>query len=369
MQQGYLLSSKTAEKYYFEYAMNLPMVVLWPHNPISDKVYNNITESFVLNNKDRIDAMREAWVDEKYVTGDASDFEKFKAFCKILPNYIGNHTYYFSHIELLNVYGCELDICEENAELIWNHANAVIEQKQLTERKIFQAAHIINPDVMRYEWILELWDHPEIDTWDELEKIILEKIHSAHNTGVRICIIPMPEYYLEPNKYIAGEALKAYRANSDDIDIGYLYMQIFRTISAELNKLGWYMLIENKLKSDEPFARRRPRSQPKEILDYLERSGVLPNYNIITLLPNCWKFKEHLRNFLEMYSKEHPLGNIVFTFDLDGISNPFAHFDYCRRMLCDIVAANVEAGHYTKDEATVKKLIEDVLYNNLKVFT
>jgi hypothetical protein len=70
--------------------------------------------------------MRSCGVDEKYITGDASGYEKFRAFAEIMPNLIGNPMYHWCHLELRRYFGINDILNAENADSIWERANAAI---------------------------------------------------------------------------------------------------------------------------------------------------------------------------------------------------------------------------------------------------
>ena len=101
MNENYLLHNETAKRLYFEYARDLPTIALCSDVEVDDKIYNNVTEAFLTNDCYKLDSMRAYGIDEKYITGDASDYEKFKAFCSVLPRFVGNPIYLISHIELI----------------------------------------------------------------------------------------------------------------------------------------------------------------------------------------------------------------------------------------------------------------------------
>jgi glucuronate isomerase len=63
--------------------------------------------------------MRSCGVDEKYITGDGSDYEKFREYCRIMPLMIGNPIYHWSHLELRRYFDCELIINADNCDAIW----------------------------------------------------------------------------------------------------------------------------------------------------------------------------------------------------------------------------------------------------------
>ncbi len=369
MRMNYLLNSKRAEKYYSDYVKDLPTVVIWPHDDISEKIYNNATEAFLLNDTEKLVAMREADVSEKYITGDASDFEKFREFCRILPKYFGNHVYYYSHIELLNIFECDLDICEENAELIWNHINKIIAEKELSEKKIFQDANIHIAKVMRYDWIFDIWDNESIADWPSMERFIIEKIRKADEKGIKGALMPIPTIFVKPNPYEANIILKRYRKDIyDDEELPHLYMQIFRTISIELKKLGWTMYVMNNKTNGHLYYQLDDNAHIERACQYLKEIDALPKIAKLTVLPANWTYKEYMKEFLSDYSNQNPFGNMIFTIDLDNVSNPFSRYDFCRRIICNKVAEAVEAGAYTNHENTVKSLIQNVLYNNYSEF-
>ena len=51
--------------------------------------------------------MRANGIDERFITGDASDEEKFQAWAKTVPNTIGNALYHWTHIELKKYFGVD----------------------------------------------------------------------------------------------------------------------------------------------------------------------------------------------------------------------------------------------------------------------
>ena len=87
-------------------------------------------------------AMRSCGVDEKYITGDASGYEKFKAFAKIMPNLIGNPMYHWCHLELRRYFGINDILCAETADDIWNRANAAIRAGGFTPRELIEKSNV-----------------------------------------------------------------------------------------------------------------------------------------------------------------------------------------------------------------------------------
>ena len=109
MGEDFLLSNDTAKKLYNDYAKDMPIFDchchLIPEQIAKDIKYNNITEIWLYGDHYKLRAMRSYGIDEKYITGDASDFEKFKAFVTVMTYLIGNPIYHWSHLELKRYFG------------------------------------------------------------------------------------------------------------------------------------------------------------------------------------------------------------------------------------------------------------------------
>jgi glucuronate isomerase len=128
MDQDFLLTTDVARKLYHEVAADLPVIDYHSHlqqGEIAErKTFRNIAELWLAGDHYKWRLMRTAGVAEEFCTGERSDKEKFLAFCKVLPLAIGNPIYHWSHLELRRIFGIDLLINEQNAEAIWEQANA-----------------------------------------------------------------------------------------------------------------------------------------------------------------------------------------------------------------------------------------------------
>lgn len=98
--------------------------------------FKNITELWLKCDHYKWRAMRLCNVDEKYITGDASDYEKFLAFAKIMPKLIGSPVYYFAHLELKMIFGIREQLSECNALEIYNKCNELL--KDITVQSLLK---------------------------------------------------------------------------------------------------------------------------------------------------------------------------------------------------------------------------------------
>ena len=109
MDKDFLLSSETSQKLFHEYAENMPIVDYHCHiNPqeiAEDRKFENITQVWLGGDHYKWRQMRSNGVDEYYITGGASDREKFQKWAETLGKAIGNPLYHWSHLELQRYFG------------------------------------------------------------------------------------------------------------------------------------------------------------------------------------------------------------------------------------------------------------------------
>ncbi len=87
MDNNFLLSTQTAQKLYHDYAEKMPILDYHCHiNPqeiASDRKFENITQVWLGGDHYKWRLMRSNGVDEHFITGDASDREKFQKWLKL----------------------------------------------------------------------------------------------------------------------------------------------------------------------------------------------------------------------------------------------------------------------------------------------
>ncbi|GGP18556.1 glucuronate isomerase [Silvimonas iriomotensis] len=128
MDKDFLLDTATARRLYHDVAADLPIIDYHSHlqqgEIASRKKFRNVAELWLGGDHYKWRLMRSSGVTEDFITGNRSDEEKFRAFCKVLPHAIGNPIYHWSHLELRRIFGIDLLINEKNAGRIWEEANA-----------------------------------------------------------------------------------------------------------------------------------------------------------------------------------------------------------------------------------------------------
>lgn len=127
MDKDFLLYNDTAKILFHDYASKCPIFDyhchLSPKEIAENKKFNNLTEIWLYGDHYKWRMMRANVIYEKFITGDAEDYDKFRAWVKTVPNLIGNPLYHWSHLELQRYFDIYEIINEDNADLIWKKAN------------------------------------------------------------------------------------------------------------------------------------------------------------------------------------------------------------------------------------------------------
>lgn len=136
MKNDFLLKSKLAKKLYASCAKNLPIIDYHNHLAISDIANNvkfdNIARLWVISDPYKHRAMRILGIDERYITGDASDFEKFEVWYNSLPRLVGNALFDWSVMEMSVVFDFEL-LPFTDAKSVWDILNAKLSKMTLSD--------------------------------------------------------------------------------------------------------------------------------------------------------------------------------------------------------------------------------------------
>ena len=134
--EDFLLQNEFAKKLYHNYAKELPIIDYHNHLPpdeiAEDKAYQNITQAWLYGDHYKWRAMRAFGINERYITGDASDKEKFLKWAEVVPFTIRNPLFHWTHLELKTYFGIDEILTPENAESIYDRASKILQQKEYT---------------------------------------------------------------------------------------------------------------------------------------------------------------------------------------------------------------------------------------------
>ena len=142
MDADFLLENDVAKKLYHDYAEAMPIYDyhchISPRMIAENHQFANIGELMLGGDHYKWRVMLSNGVDEKYIRGDASWFEKWMAFASSLKYAIGNPMYHWTHLELQRVFGITEILSEKTAEDIWNRANALLATEEYRCRGLIE---------------------------------------------------------------------------------------------------------------------------------------------------------------------------------------------------------------------------------------
>lgn len=146
MDEDFLLNTDTAKKLYHEYAAKMPIIDYHCHiNPkeiAEDKHFNNITEVWLSGDHYKWRFMRTCGAEEKFVTGDATDYEKFEKWAECLTKAIGNPLMHWSHLELQRYFKCDKVLNRNTAKEIYELCNKELTKPETSARKLIMDSNV-----------------------------------------------------------------------------------------------------------------------------------------------------------------------------------------------------------------------------------
>ena len=143
----FLLETEEARKLYHDYAANLPIIDyhchLIPQEIVDDRKWLNMTEIWLYGDHYKWRAMRSAGVDERYCTGDATDWEKFEQYARTMPKLLRNPLYHWSHLELARYFSITNRLLgPDTADSIYNDANEVLTAPGFSCRSLIKQSNV-----------------------------------------------------------------------------------------------------------------------------------------------------------------------------------------------------------------------------------
>jgi len=428
MDNKFLLKSPRAEKLYETYAKDLPVIDYHNHLPIDaikdNKPFENITKMWISADPYKHRLMRICGVEEKYITGNGTDFEKFSKWCCIYPELLGTPVYEWCKMELEEVFGCNMPMCGENAEKLWDILNKKV--KELTPKGLLESfkveyaapCHGLTEDVSFYEGEkkfapslrcddmlkpsaeflekLEVMTEMKIETVESYKKAISIRLDAFEKAGCRFADISLDNGFEYDGKaavnlndvkweivrFTGSECAK--RGMTLQLHIGAQRETSSRLCSVA-GKAGGYAAIGDEisikgLTSLLDDIEKIHGKLPKTILFTLN-----PAYNsafailsgsysadgkaaIVTQGPPWWwcDHKRGMEQFFEEFSSYSVLSTLVgMTTDSRSFLS-FVRHDYFRRVLCSWLAEKVEKGDYPENYELLGRIINKICYQNAK---
>lgn len=338
MNENFMLYTDTAKKLYYDFAENLPIIDYHCHlvpGMIADNHrFKNAFELFLGGDHYKWRQMRSNGIDEKYITGDADEYEKWQKFAETLPLLIGNPLYHWTSLELKRYFDIDEPLCADTAKEIWDRCNELLSRDDFTGKKLIERSNVeticttddpsdsleshkkLKKDgfstlvlpTFRPDKAVEI-DKPTfvpymeqigISDFDALLSWLSDRIEYFHTNGCRLS-----DHALEFVPFAKGDAKAVFEKKMngeklDEHDINVYKTAVLKHCAAEYTKRSWTMQLHigalrnnnsamyKKLGADTGFDSVNDlciAEKLSEFMDYLNSDGVLPKTILYTLNP------------------------------------------------------------------------------------
>ncbi|NJB35127.1 glucuronate isomerase [Croceivirga sp. JEA036] len=241
--EDFLLQSDFAKKLYHGFAANLPIIDYHNHLPPNEiaqnRVFENISQAWLKGDHYKWRAMRAFGINEKYITGNASDKEKFLKWAETVPYTVRNPLYHWTHLELKRYFDIDELLTPDNAEAVYEatseklktseyHTQGLLQQKKVEylcttddptdslEHHKHIADNNINPSTyptfrpdkayavenggayLEFLRLMASVTNSEINTYDDLIAALEQRVDYFHTTGCRLADHGLEQlYYFE----------------------------------------------------------------------------------------------------------------------------------------------------------------------------
>jgi len=350
MDKDFLLETETAKKLFHDYAETTPILDYHCHiNPkeiAEDRQFENITQVWLGGDHYKWRLMRSFGVEEKYITGDASDYEKFCKWAECIGKAIGNPLYHWSHLELQRYFGYNGCLNKNTADEVWKLCNEKLASPSMSVRNIIRQSNVTlicttDDPIDSLEWhkkiaedknfevkVLPAWrpdkamniekpDYPdyldklaaavgmaEIRTFADLKKALKQRMDFFDSMGCCVSDHGLEYVMYAPATDDEIEAIFLKRLNrmiltkEEEMQFKTAFMLF---VGREYNRLDWAMQLHYGCKRDNNTAmfekigpdtgydcinNSAPSTQMADFLNALAKTDELPRTVLYSLNPN-----------------------------------------------------------------------------------
>lgn len=452
----FLLKTKSARRLYHEFAAGLPIIDYHNHlDPVAlaeDRRFENITQVWIAGDPYKHRAMRIAGVPEHFITGPASDREKFERWAATVPLTLGNPLFHWTALELKRFFGIEELLSPDSVERIWEACNERLASPEFSARKLVERSGVerictsdgLLDDLGHHEALarieggarvypslrpddilatrsqdyalaiarLGVLTGTSINSYETFLEVIGRRLDEFGRLGCRLIDYAHPGLTYQGfakdkdpaqifKKLLAGKPL------GHIFDHHTMHWRLVRFLAEECGRRGWILQIhigavrQTSTRLCElagPAGGYAAIGWPTDMrdlcafLDDLEKQGRLPRTILYNLNPAdnaalatltgsfaedgvrgkiqfgpAWWYNDHalgIRNHLESLASYGLLGAFIgMTTDSRSLLSMTRH-EYFRRVLCDFLGDQAEAGLMPDDERLLGGLVRAIAYEN-----
>ncbi|RIW15877.1 glucuronate isomerase [Algoriphagus lacus] len=144
--EDFLLHSDFAKILYHDYAKNLPIIDYHNHLPpgeiAQNRRFENISKIWLAGDHYKWRAMRTLGISEKFITGEASDTEKFDKWAYTVPFTIRNPLFHWTHMELKRYFGVDELLTPANAAEIYLHSSELLQNQDFGAQGLLEKMNV-----------------------------------------------------------------------------------------------------------------------------------------------------------------------------------------------------------------------------------
>ena len=145
--EDFLLETPQARRLYHAHAEGLPLIDyhchLSPREIAEDIRWPDIATLWLGGDHYKWRAMRTAGVEECFITGDASPWEKFEKYAQTMPKLLRNPLYHWSHLELARYFGIDdILLGPATAREVFDRCNEMLAQPGFSAREFMERSNV-----------------------------------------------------------------------------------------------------------------------------------------------------------------------------------------------------------------------------------
>ena len=349
MDKDFLLNSDTASKLFHEYAENAPIIDyhchISPKEIAENRHFKNITEVWLGGDHYKWRFMRSCGVEERYITGDADDKDKFLKWAECLGKAVGNPLYHWSHLELQRYFDFNKPLSSKTAQEAWEVCNEVLNRPDMGAKDIImrsgvtlicttddpidslefhdeirkdseftarvlpawrpdRAMNIEKPDFVEYIEKLARVSGVKIDSFEDLIEALRNRMDFFSDKGCVLSdhglefVMYAPSSENEVERIFASRLAGSAVSREEELKYKFAFMQ---ALAKEYVKKNWVMQLHYGCKRDNNKPRFRelgpdtgfdcindntPSAQLADFLNALEETDSLPKTILYSLNPS-----------------------------------------------------------------------------------
>ncbi|HKL85432.1 MAG TPA: glucuronate isomerase, partial [Treponemataceae bacterium] len=146
MDEDFLLKTETAKSLYHRYAESQPIIDyhchLSPRDIAEDRNFKNLFQAWLEGDHYKWRAMRTCGISEYFITGKATDWEKFTAWAETVPQTLRNPLYHWTHLELRRYFGITTLLSPETSEEIYTEASRLLQTPEFSVKNLLRKRNV-----------------------------------------------------------------------------------------------------------------------------------------------------------------------------------------------------------------------------------